>query len=100
MCFRTPNNTATLLTFSDVEKVEQFSIEEDDKGFITILNEHPEVKTLFNRRDLYPDVLEINGLNPVFHVMIEGIIENQIHDESGVREIYEKLLREEGLTLE
>lgn len=89
---------AKTLTFSDVGEGEQFSIEEDDKGFITILNEHPEVKTLFNRRNLYPDVLEINGLNPVFHVMIEGIIENQIHDEIGVREIYEKLQKEEGLT--
>jgi len=89
---------AKILTFPDVEKEEEFLIEEDDKGFITILNEHPEVKTLFNRRDLYPDILEINGLNPVFHVMIEGIVENQIHKDQGVREIYEKLIKEEGLT--
>ena len=87
-----------ILTFPDVEKGGRFLIEKDDKGFMTILNEHPEVKTLFKRRDLYPDALEINGLNPVFHVMIEGIIENQIHDDIGVQEIYEKLQREEGLT--
>jgi len=89
---------AKLLTFPGVEKGEQFSIEEDDQGFITSLNEHPEVKTLFNRRERYPESLEINGLNPVFHVMIEGIIENQIHEETGVRQIYEKLQKEEGLT--
>ncbi|HEY8910611.1 MAG TPA: SEC-C metal-binding domain-containing protein [Desulfosporosinus sp.] len=89
---------ATLLTFPDVEKEEVFSIEEEDKGFITVYNEHPEVKTLLERRDLYPDILEINGLNPVFHIMIEGIIENQLSEVSDVREIYEKLQREEGLT--
>jgi len=87
-----------LLTFPDIKEGEHLSIEEDDQGFITILNEHPEVKILFNRRDRYPDTLEINGLNPVFHVMIEGIIENHIHEEAGVREIYEKLQKEEGLT--
>ncbi|MHB8072257.1 SEC-C domain-containing protein [Desulfosporosinus fructosivorans] len=90
---------AKILTFPNLEEQEeQFSIEEDDKGFVTILNEHPEVKALFKRRHLYPDILEINGLNPVFHVMIEGIIENQLSDEIGVREIYEKLQTEEGLT--
>lgn len=89
---------AKILTFPNVEEQEQFSIVEDDKGFTRILNEHPEVKTLFERRHLYPDFLDINGLNPVFHVMIEGIIENQLYDETGVREIYEKLQKEEGLT--
>ena len=89
---------AKLLTFPDVKEGEQFSIKEEDQGFITILHEHPEVKTLFNRRDRYPDTLEINGLNPVFHVMIEGIIENQIQEITGVREIYKKLHKEEGLT--
>ena len=89
---------AKIITFPNVEEHEKFSIEEDDRGFTTILNEHPEVKTLFERRHLYPSFLEINGLNPVFHVMIEGIIENQLQDEIGVREIYEKLQKEEDLT--
>jgi|GEM_PF-876375 len=89
---------AKMLTFPEVDKEEEFLIEENDKGFITILHEHQEVKTLFSRRDLYPGILEINGLNPVFHVMIEGIVENQIHEDLGVREIYEKLKKEEGLT--
>ena len=89
---------AKVLTFPNVEDKDQFSIEEGDKGFTTILNEHPEVKTLFKRRHLYPDFLDINGVNPVFHVMIEGIIENQLNEELGVREIYEKLQKEKGLT--
>lgn len=88
---------AKIITFPNLEG-QQFSLEEDDKGFTTILNEHPEIKTLFRRRDCYPDFLEIDGVNPIFHVMIEGIIENQLHEEIGVREIYEKLQKEEGLT--
>jgi len=88
---------AKIITFPNLEE-QQFSLEDDDQGFTTILNEHPEIKTLFRRRHCYPDFLEINGVNPIFHVMIEGIIENQLHDEIGVREIYEKLLKEEGLT--
>jgi len=89
---------AKVITFPYVKEHGQFSIEEDDKGFTTILNEHPEVKTLFSRRQHYPDFMEINGVNPVFHVMIEGIIENQLHDTIGVREIFEKLQDEKDLT--
>ncbi len=70
---------------------------DDDKGFAIVLNEHPEVKTLYERRHLYPDRLEINGVNPVFHVMMEGIVENQLHALSEVREIYEKLQKEKVL---
>ena len=75
-----------------------FSFEEEDKGFNTVLNEHPEVKTLMERRHLYPENLTINGVNPIFHVIIEGIIENQLQNQTGVQEIYAKLQKEENLT--
>lgn len=71
---------------------------EDDKGFITVLNEHPEVKTLWERRHLYPETLTINGVNPIFHVMTEGIIENQLQSEVRVKETFYKLQKEENLT--
>jgi len=73
-------------------------LEETDKGLATVLNEHPEIKTLWERRQLYPKPLTINGVNPVLHVMIEGIIENQLQDLTGVQEIYTKLQQEENLT--
>lgn len=91
---------AKIIAFPNAEDLGQFSMEDGDKGFATVLAEHPEVKTLYERRYLYPDVLEINGVNPIFHVMIEGIIENQLHDPElvGVREVNEKLQKEKGFT--
>jgi len=74
------------------------SLKENDKGFVTVLNEHPEIKTLWERRHLYPETLTINGVNPVLHVMIEGIIENQLQEQTGVQEIFAKLQKEDNLT--
>ncbi|MDR3583867.1 MAG: SEC-C metal-binding domain-containing protein [Desulfosporosinus sp.] len=87
-----------LFSFSNGEDLGEFSFTEDNKGFNTVLNEHPEVKTLFERRDRYPETLTINGVNPVLHVIFEGIIENQLQTEVGVQEIYSKLQKEENLT--
>ena len=87
-----------LFPFPMGEDLGEFSFMEDDNGYNTILNEHPEVKILFERRNRYPEKLTINGVNPVFHVMIEGIIENQLHSQAGVQEIYSKLQKEENLT--
>jgi len=87
-----------LFTFSKGEDLGEFSFKEDNLGFNTVLNEHPEVKILFERRDRYPEMLSINGVNPLLHVMVEGIIENQLHSQAGVQEIYAKLQKEENLT--
>ncbi|MDP4160501.1 MAG: SEC-C metal-binding domain-containing protein [Bacillota bacterium] len=88
----------TNLFITKGENLGEFSLEEGDKGFNTVLNEHPEVKTLFGRRDYYPETLTINGVNPLLHVMIEGIIENQLQSQSGVQDIYSKLQNEQNLT--
>lgn len=85
-------------TFTKSEDLGEFSFAENDKGFNTVLNEHPEVKILFERRDRYPEMLSINGVNPLLHVMIEGIIENQLHSQAGVQEVYSKLQKEKNLT--
>ncbi|KJR44637.1 hypothetical protein UF75_4985 [Desulfosporosinus sp. I2] len=87
-----------LLDFPNGRLQSDFLLNETDKGFKTVLNEHPEIKTLWERRHLYPETLTINGVNPVLHVMIEGIIENQLQDQTGVQEIYAKLQKEENLT--
>ncbi|HWQ42863.1 MAG TPA: SEC-C domain-containing protein [Desulfosporosinus sp.] len=87
-----------LFAFLKGANLGEFSYKEDDKGFNTVFNEHPEVKILFERRDRYPETLTINGVNPVLHVMIEGIIENQLQSEAGVQEIFLKLQKEENLT--
>ncbi len=52
----------------------------DEESIQTILAEHPEVKILWEKRGQFPGPIEINGVNPIFHVLIEGIIENQIKD--------------------
>ncbi|MDR3541562.1 MAG: DUF1841 family protein [Desulfosporosinus sp.] len=87
-----------LFSFPKGEDLGEFSFKEDDKGFNIVLNEHPEVKTLLERRDRYPETLTINGVNPILHVLIEGVIENQLQIEAGVQEIYFKLQKEENLT--
>ncbi|HVJ49973.1 SEC-C metal-binding domain-containing protein [Desulfitobacterium sp.] len=91
---------AKILQIPNVQDLGQILPEEDDKGFATVLAEHPEVRTLYERRKLYPALLEINGVNPIFHVMIEGIIENQLEDDElrSVREVFEKLQKENGFT--
>lgn len=91
---------AKILQLPNVQVPEKFLLEDNNQGFITVLADHPEVKTLYERRYDYPGTLQINGVNPVFHVMIEGIIENQLQDDElkGVREVFEKLQQEKGLT--
>ncbi|SPF46396.1 SEC-C motif domain protein [Candidatus Desulfosporosinus infrequens] len=87
-----------LFEFLNRQMPSDFSFEEEDKGFLTVLNEHSEIKTLLERRHLYPETLTINGVNPIFHVLIEGIIENQLHSQADVQEVYTKLQKEENLT--
>ncbi|SMB98242.1 protein of unknown function [Thermanaeromonas toyohensis ToBE] len=74
-------------------------LEEYDAGVKTILNEHPEVKILFQRRHKLPTPIEINGVNPILHVLLEGIVENQLQEPElpEVKETIERL-ESEGLT--
>ncbi|MDQ0338550.1 tetratricopeptide (TPR) repeat protein [Caldalkalibacillus uzonensis] len=55
-------------------------IDEHDPGLQHILDEHPEVKLLMERRSHLPDQVVINGVNPILHVYMEGIVENQLAD--------------------
>ncbi len=51
-----------------------------DVGVTTVLHEHPEVKILFERRHNLPLQIEINNINPILHVLMEGAVENQLQD--------------------
>ncbi len=70
-------------------------LEEHDQGVKTILSEHPEVKILFERRQKLPAPLEINGVNPILHVLLEGVVENQLQDPD-LPEVKEAIDRLEG----
>lgn len=63
------------------------------------MREHPEVRILFERRHLLPRPVKIGGVNPILHVIIEGIVENQLNDPRSpeVREAVERL-QQQGLT--
>lgn len=53
----------------------------EEKYIEMILSEHPEVRLLWRRRNLLPDTpLEINGINPIAHVLFESIVENQAQE--------------------
>ncbi len=68
---------------------------DEDKGFNTVLSEHPEVRILWEKRAGLSGPVEINGVNPILHVMLEGSVENQINDPElpEVREAVERLER-------
>ncbi|MGB9803987.1 hypothetical protein [Desulfofundulus sp.] len=74
-------------------------LEEESSGVKIILFEHPEVKILFERRHKLPPQIEINGVNPILHVLLEGIVENQLQepDLPEVKETIERL-ESEGLS--
>lgn len=49
----------------------------DEESLEAVLAEHPEVRELF----AWLDRVEIGGVNPCFHVMLEAIVENQIRQD-------------------
>lgn len=54
--------------------------EGEEKGFAVVLSEHPEVKLLWENRAELGGPVDINGVNPILHVMLEGTVENQLND--------------------
>ncbi|WP_242653707.1 SEC-C metal-binding domain-containing protein [Thermincola potens] len=72
---------------------EGFFLPEEDRGVEVILSEHPEIRILWERRAQLAGPIEINGVNPILHVMLEGIVENQLNDPEmpEVRETVERL---------
>ncbi|MEW6273887.1 MAG: SEC-C metal-binding domain-containing protein [Bacillota bacterium] len=54
----------------------------DEESVRTILAEHPEVKILWGKRGEFSGPIVINGVNPLLHVLIEGVAENQIKEEN------------------
>ncbi|KLU60162.1 hypothetical protein CEB3_c35930 [Peptococcaceae bacterium CEB3] len=75
----------------------QLRLMEKDEGFHLVLAEHPEIKILYERRNNYPAFLQIHGVNPIFHVLMEGVVENQLRTNPAVREIWENLQRTKNL---
>lgn len=59
---------------------EKFFMQDEDRGLEVILSEHPEVRVLWERRPDLAGPVEINGVNPILHVMLEGMVENQLND--------------------
>ncbi|MBC7325244.1 MAG: hypothetical protein H5T99_08010, partial [Moorella sp. (in: Bacteria)] len=64
----------------DGDCLERVDLEEGWAGVEAVLREHPELKVLFERRHLLPRPVEIGGVNPILHVIMEGIVENQLND--------------------
>lgn len=78
-----------------------FSLKTTTQDFLQFLKNIQKLRPFIKEEKIIPPVLEINGVNPILHVMIEGIIENQLHDPAlkGIREVFEKLQQEKGLTV-
>ncbi len=61
----------------------------------SILQEHPEVEILWERRENFRKPLVVNGEDPLLHVLFEAIIEKQIQagEPLEVRQALERLLK-------
>lgn len=83
----------------DCDYLEGIDLEEGWVGVESVLREHSEVRILFERRHSLPRPVEIGGVNPILHVIMEGIVENQLNDPRfpEVREAVERL-QQQGLT--
>lgn len=69
-------------------------------GLSAVLEEHPEVKILWERREKLDGPISINGVNPILHILTEAIVESQIQqdDPPAVKETFARL-QEQGLSL-
>jgi tetratricopeptide (TPR) repeat protein len=70
----------------------KLATKDDDAGLRKVLDEHPEVKLLLERREKLPVPLEINGIDPLVHVYLEATVENQLSDPD-LPEVREALAR-------
>jgi tetratricopeptide (TPR) repeat protein len=53
-----------------------------DKIISAVLSEHPEVDALWRRRGMLSGTIDINGVNPILHILFESIVERQIQEEN------------------
>lgn len=69
-----------------------------DSAISSVLEEHPEVRILWERRKNIAGPIDINGQNPILHVLFESIAENQIR-QGDPPEAGETYVRLQGLGL-
>jgi len=72
----------------------------DEAGLAAVLEEHPDVKILWERREKLDGPISINGVNPILHILTEAIVESQIQqDDPPAAKATFARLREKGLSL-
>ncbi|WP_282432451.1 DUF1841 family protein [Pelotomaculum sp. FP] len=61
-----------------------------------MLSEHPELKVLSEHRYKLMSPIDINGINPVLHVLLEAVVEKQLQDKNPpeTKETVERLVKE------
>ncbi len=68
-----------LRTIWELSGVDESTLSEEDRVLVEIMRMHPEYYDLWGRLDEVSDEeLERDGSNPIIHVMIHQVIENQI----------------------
>lgn len=80
----------------EFEELNQFTEEE---AIETVLEDHPDLRLLWERRPILKSPIEINGINPVLHILLESIVEHQIikNDPPEARSAFERLMKN-GMT--
>lgn len=80
----------------DKQNVTDELLSQTDEDYTSvILAEHPEVHALWRRLDMLSDMVDINGVNPVLHILFESIVEKQVREGTPpeAREAVERLQR-------
>jgi len=67
----------------------------DDSCLKLVLQEHPEIQTLWDRRETLAKPMVVNGVDPILHVLFEAMIEKQIQasDPPEMRRALERMLQ-------
>jgi len=60
--------------------IDELLTQTQDEIISAVLGEHPEVDALWRRLDRLSGPVEVNGVNPVLHILFESIVERQVRE--------------------
>lgn len=66
---------------TDVNTYNKWETFTNEAGLAAVLAEHPEIRILWERRGNLDGPININGINPILHILTEAIVETQVQNE-------------------
>ena len=81
----------------EMSGLDESALDDDDRALVEVMRMHPEYYDLWGRLDeLSQEEIERDGTNPILHVTIHHIVENQIADgkPAEVAEALQRLMKQ------